>query len=92
MDRTIEQYIDALPTCPNTGMKIQRYESSCLHEWEPQLPEGWAVFDDVCLGSDPETQKWHESLYVRRIGLERDVLVASAAMVPGVTFTPAEAA
>lgn len=76
-------------TCPETGLVVQRYESSCLdRDWSPRMPEGWEVFDDEYEGKD-EYQKWHESTRRRRIGPARMVW-ALAAAAAGATFTPAE--
>jgi hypothetical protein len=84
-------YINSLPTCPETGMKVQTYISSYHDNWEPELPEGWVVFDDR-MSDEPKSDdlKWHEDIRVRRIGRETDVLLAAVANIPGVTFTPAE--
>ena len=83
-------YINSRPTCPETGLKLQSYEDSYYNDdWTPELPKGWTVFDDRMEDHDPSCQKWHESYRVRRIGPERDVLLASVAQIPGVTFTPA---
>jgi len=86
----LPEHITSLPTCPETGLFVQRYESSYLDDgWTPSLPEGWEVFDDQYEGRD-EYQKWHESTRVRRIGPERAVWAASAAQVQGVTLALAE--
>lgn len=85
-----EAFLQELPICPETGFRVLRYETSDLHGgWKPELPKGWLVFDDRMEGHDPESQKWHESDRVMRVGPRSEVLTASAAQVPGVTFTPA---
>ena len=87
---SVSDYISELPTCPKTGLKLQSYESSYYdHDWSPELPEGWEVFDDRFEGFDPECHKHYESYRVRRIGPAIDVLLASVAQVEGVTFVPA---
>ena len=76
-----------LPRDPETGLLIQVYETSHYTDWEPDLPEGWAVYDDRSAGHNPEIHERHEEDRVRLIGPKSEVLRLSAEN-GGATFTP----
>jgi len=82
------EYINSLPTCPETGLKVERYVSSSFEDWQPTLPEGWTEYDLKWEDRD-EDLKWHESVIARRIGPARQVWAVAASQVEGVTFIPA---
>ena len=79
---------ESLPTCPETGLKVESYITDYFSDWAPKLPSGWDVFDVRVSDEVDPYLKRSESILVRRIGPRNSVLRASA-MAAGVTFFPA---